>query len=87
MLRRVLTLSILLALVSVTFGSAGLSADTKSVTDYDLKTLAIVVNRDSSDITVIDPVTDTIIKRSRSALRRNRTRDGDRPRRVVRVSS
>src|SRR5215475_13129296 len=63
MLRRVLTLSILLALVSVTFGSAGLSADTKSVADYDLKALAIVVNRDSSDITVIDPVTDTIIKR------------------------
>ena len=31
--------------------------------DYDLKTLAIVVNRDSSDVTVIDPVTDTIIKR------------------------
>jgi len=63
MLRRVLTLSILLALVGVTFGSASLSADTKSVADYDLKTLAIVVNRDSSDITVIDPATDTIIKR------------------------
>src|SRR5262247_3863681 len=63
MLRRVLTLSILLALVSMTFGSARLSADTKSVADYDLKTLAIVVNRDSSDITVIDPVTDAIIKR------------------------
>jgi YVTN family beta-propeller protein len=58
-----LTLSCVLALVSVSLGSALLYADTKSMTDYDLKTLAIVVNRDSSDITVIDPVTDTIIKR------------------------
>jgi YVTN family beta-propeller protein len=58
-----LTLSLVLALVSVSLGSALLYADTKSMTDYDLKTLAIVVNRDSSDITVIDPVTDTIIKR------------------------
>jgi YVTN family beta-propeller protein len=63
MLRRVLTLSMLLALVSVILGSARLSAHTKSITDYDLKTLAIVVNRDSSDVTVIDPATDTIIKR------------------------
>jgi YVTN family beta-propeller protein len=58
-----LTLSCVLALVSVSLGSALLYADTKSMTDYDLKTLAIVVNRDSSDVTVIDPVTDTIIKR------------------------
>jgi YVTN family beta-propeller protein len=63
MLRRVLTLSILLALVSVTFGSAKLSAEPKSLADYDLKTLAIVVNRDSSDLAVIDPATDTVIKR------------------------
>ena len=63
MIRRMLTLSLVLALVSVSLGSALLYADTKSMTDYDLKTLAIVVNRDSSDITVIDPVTDTIIKR------------------------
>jgi len=63
MIRRMLTLSFVLALVSVSLGSALLYADTKSMTDYDLKTLAIVVNRDSSDITVIDPVTDTIIKR------------------------
>jgi YVTN family beta-propeller protein len=63
MIRRMLTLSLALALVSVSLGSALLYAETKSMTDYDLKTLAIVVNRDSSDITVIDPVTDTIIKR------------------------
>src|SRR5215831_19105650 len=63
MLRRVLTLSILLALVSVTFGSARLSAETKTLADYDPKTLAIVVNRDSSDLAVIDPATDTVIKR------------------------
>ena len=63
MIRRMLTLSLVLALVSVSLGSALLYAETKSMTDYDLKTLAIVVNRDSSDVTVIDPVTDTIIKR------------------------
>ena len=43
---------LLLVLVSVSLGSALLYADTKSMTDYDLKTLAIVVNRDLSDITV-----------------------------------
>jgi YVTN family beta-propeller protein len=63
MLRRVLTLGILLALVSVSFGSARLCAETKSIADYDLKTLAIVVNRDSSDLAIIDPATDTVIKR------------------------
>ena len=63
MLRRVLTVSIVLALVSVTLGSVGLRAHTKNMADYDLKTLAIVVNRDSSDVTLIDPVTDAIIKR------------------------
>jgi len=63
MLRRVLTLGILLALVSITLGSARLCAETKSIADYDLKTLAIVVNRDSSDLAIIDPATDTIIKR------------------------
>ncbi len=49
MLRRVLTLGILLALVSVPLGSARLNAETKTMADYDLKTLAIVVNRDSSE--------------------------------------
>jgi YVTN family beta-propeller protein len=63
MLRRVLTLSILLALVSVPLGSARLHAQTKTIADYDPKTLAIVVNRDSSDVTLIDPATDTVIKR------------------------
>jgi hypothetical protein len=57
MLRSVLTLGILLALVSVSFGSARLCAETKSIADYDLKTLAIVVNRDSSDLAIIDPAT------------------------------
>ena len=63
MLRHVLTLGIFLALVSTPLGSARLSAQPKTLADYDLKALAIVVNRDSSDITVIDPATDTIIKR------------------------
>jgi YVTN family beta-propeller protein len=63
MLRRVLTLGILLALVSVPLGSARLSAETKTIADYDPKTLAIVVNRDSSDLAVIDPATDKVIKR------------------------
>jgi YVTN family beta-propeller protein len=39
------------------------AAHEKTLADYDLKTLAIVVNRDSSDITIIDPATDTIVKR------------------------
>jgi YVTN family beta-propeller protein len=63
MLQRVLTLSILLALLSTPLGSSRVSAQSKSMANYDLKTLAIVVNRDSSDLTIIDPVTDTIIKR------------------------
>ncbi len=63
MLRHVLTLSILLALMSTPLGSSRVSAQSKNMADYDFKTLAIVVNRDSSDITIIDPVTDTIIKR------------------------
>src|SRR6266851_4632100 len=63
MLRHVLTIGILLALMSTPLGSSRVSAQSKTMADYDLKTLAIVVNRDSSDITIIDPVTDTIIKR------------------------
>jgi len=63
MLRRVLTLGILLALVSISLGSARLYAQTKTIADYDPKTLAIVVNRDSSDLAIIDPATDTVIKR------------------------
>jgi len=63
MLRHVLSLGIFLALVSTPLGSARLSADTKTMADYDLKALAIVVNRDSSDLAVIDPATDTVIKR------------------------
>jgi len=63
MLRRVLTLGILLALGSISLGSAKLYAQTKTMADYDPKTLAVVVNRDSSDVTLIDPATDTVIKR------------------------
>jgi YVTN family beta-propeller protein len=63
MSKQVLALGTLLALVSGLLWSASLYADTKSLADYDLKALAIVVNRDSSDVVVIDPATDTIIKR------------------------
>jgi YVTN family beta-propeller protein len=63
MLRRVLTLGILLALVSISLGSARLYAQTKTIADYDPKTLAVVVNRDSSDVALIDPATDQVIKR------------------------
>ncbi len=63
MLRRVLMLGIVLALVSMPLGSARLRAETTAMAGYDPKTLAIVVNRDSSDVTLIDPATDTIIKR------------------------
>src|SRR2546428_3620354 len=63
MLKQILTLSLLLALVSGLLWSSSLHADAKTLADYDLKTLAIVVNRDSSDVAVIDPATDTIIKR------------------------
>ena len=63
MLRRVLILGILLALVSIPLGSAGLRAETTTMAGYDPKTLAIVVNRDSSDLAVIDPATDKVIKR------------------------
>ncbi len=63
MSKQVLTLGTLLALVSGLLWSTSLHADAKTLADYDLKTLAIVVNRDSSDVAVIDPATDTIIKR------------------------
>jgi YVTN family beta-propeller protein len=63
MWRHILTLGILLALASDPIRSARVEAHEKTLADYDLKTLAIVVNRDSSDITLIDPATDTIIKR------------------------
>jgi YVTN family beta-propeller protein len=63
MFRPILTLSVLLALASAPTWSARVAAHAKTLADYDLKTLAIVVNRDSSDITIIDPATDTIVKR------------------------
>ncbi|HEY7489956.1 MAG TPA: cytochrome D1 domain-containing protein, partial [Candidatus Tectomicrobia bacterium] len=63
MLRHFLTLSALLVLVSGPLGSAKLSAHPKALGDYDPKTLAIVVNRDSSDVTLIDTTNDTIAGR------------------------
>jgi YVTN family beta-propeller protein len=39
-----------------------LSADPKTLAGYDLKSMVIVVNRDSSDVTVIDPATDAVVK-------------------------
>jgi len=63
MLHQVLTMGVLLALVSGPIWSSRLSAHEKTLADYDPKTLVIVVNRDSSDVAVIDPATDTIIKR------------------------
>ena len=63
MLRRVLTLGILLALVSVTLGSARLSADTETWWTTISRRWRLPSSIDSSDVTVIDPVTDTIIKR------------------------
>ncbi len=63
MWRRVLTVSALLALVIGLIGSSGLTAHEKTLGDYDPKTLAVVVNRDSSDIAIIDTATDMIVGR------------------------
>ncbi len=63
MFKRGLITGALLTLVCGLLWSAHLSAETKTIADYDTKTLAIVVNRDSSDLAVIDPATDTVIKR------------------------
>ncbi len=63
MWRHVLTLRALLALVSRLMWSARWSAHQKTLADYDPKTLVIVVNRDSSDVTIIDPATDAVVKR------------------------
>jgi YVTN family beta-propeller protein len=63
MFRHVLTLSILLALASAPLWSVRVAAHQKTLADYDAKTLVVVVNRDSSDVTIIDPATDEIIQR------------------------
>src|SRR5437899_12817545 len=63
MARHGLTIGILLALLSGLLWTATVRAHSENLADYDLKTLALVVNRDSSDITLIDTATDTIIKR------------------------
>ncbi len=63
MWRHVLTMGVLLALVIGLIGSSGLDASAKALGDYDPKMLAIVVNRDSSDVAVIDTASDTIVGR------------------------
>jgi YVTN family beta-propeller protein len=62
MKRTVLIMSALLILVSGLMWSVVLDADPKSLAGYDPKTLVIVVNRDSSDVTIIDPATDKVVK-------------------------
>ena len=59
----ILTLSALLALASTPIWPARVEAQQKTLADYDPKTLVVVVNRDSSDVTFIDPATDGIIQR------------------------
>lgn len=63
MFRRVLTVGVLLALGMGLIWSSWLSADEKTLKDYDPQTLAIVTNRDSSDIAIIDTATDKVIQR------------------------
>ena len=63
MWRYILTLSALLALASTPIWPAQVEAHQKPLADYDPKTLVVVVNRDSSDVTIIDPATDEIIQR------------------------
>ncbi|HEY5864659.1 MAG TPA: cytochrome D1 domain-containing protein [Candidatus Tectomicrobia bacterium] len=63
MVRRILTLGVLGVLVSLPLGSSSLWAQEAPLAGYDPKTLVIVVNRDSSDVAVIDPATDTVVKR------------------------
>jgi YVTN family beta-propeller protein len=63
MWRHILTLSALLALASTPIWPAQVAAHQKTLADYDPKTLVVVVNRDSSDVTIIDPATDEIIQR------------------------
>jgi YVTN family beta-propeller protein len=63
MWRPILTLSALLALGSTLTWTAQAEAHQKTLADYDPKTLVVVVNRDSSDVTIIDPATDEIIQR------------------------
>ena len=63
MIQYVLRSSTLAVLVSLALGSASLQAQATSLAEYDLKTLAVIVNRDSSDIAFIDPKTDTLITR------------------------
>jgi YVTN family beta-propeller protein len=63
MWQHILTLSVLLALVGEPMWGLKPNADPKTLGNYDPKTLVIVVNRDSSDVAMIDPVTDAIVGR------------------------
>ena len=63
MSRHVLTMGVLLTLVSGLIWSLRVDAHPKTLADYDPKTLAIVVNRDSSDVALIDTASDAIVGR------------------------
>lgn len=63
MAQRVLTSGVLLALVSGLLWTATLGAHAPNPAAYDPKSLVIVVNRDSSDLAIIDPATDTVSRR------------------------
>jgi len=51
----------LLWLLSGLIWSAPLGAEPKNLADFDTKTLAFVANRDSSDMAVIDPASETVV--------------------------
>ena len=57
------TMAALLGLLSGLIWSAPLGAEPKTLADYDPKTLAIIANRDSSDLTVIEAASETIVAR------------------------
>jgi YVTN family beta-propeller protein len=63
MVGQILTAVTLVTLLIAPMGSADPGAGHKSWAGHDPKTLAIVVNRDSSDVAVIDTATDTVVGR------------------------
>jgi YVTN family beta-propeller protein len=62
MRRSILIMTALFALASGVMWHTLLGANPQTLAGYDLKSLVIVVNRDSSDVTVIDPATDAVVK-------------------------
>jgi YVTN family beta-propeller protein len=62
MRRSILIMAALFALASGLMWHTLLGANPQTLAGYDLKSLVIVVNRDSSDVTVIDPATDAVLK-------------------------